>query len=60
MLSGKEDIVRAITEALALEKGTREFYHFAASKVNNKSAKDIFSVLSEFGLNSAGVLKNFT
>ena len=47
MLTGKEDIVRAITEALALEKGTREFYHFASSKVNNKSAKDIFSVLRD-------------
>lgn len=47
MLTGKEDIVRAITEALALEKGTREFYQFAASKVKDKSAKDIFSVLRD-------------
>ena len=47
MLTGKEDIVRAITEALALEKGTREFYQFAATKVSNKSARDIFSVLRD-------------
>lgn len=47
MLTGKEDIIRAITEALALEKGTKEFYAYAASKAKEGQVKDTFIALKD-------------
>ena len=46
MMTGKEDIIRAITEALALEKGTREFYRHASAQAKG-DAREIFAVLRD-------------
>lgn len=47
MLTGREDIIRAITKALAHEKGTKEFYSYAASKAKEAQVKDTFIALCD-------------
>lgn len=47
MLTGKEDAIRAITKALGLEKGTKVFYEFAASKAKEGPVKETFLALRD-------------
>jgi rubrerythrin len=46
-MSGREEIVKAITEAYAMEKGTKEFYAYAASKSRGNTAGEIFGALRD-------------
>lgn len=49
MLTGKEDIIRAITEALSLEKGTRDFYAYIAAKTGGQVG-EAFNALRDMEL----------
>lgn len=46
-MSGREEIIVAITEAYAMEKGTKEFYAYAASKSRGNTAGEIFGALRD-------------
>lgn len=46
MVSGKEDLLRALIEAYLMEKGTHEFYATASSKAVNAEARKTFDDLS--------------
>jgi rubrerythrin len=46
MVSGKEDLLAALIEAYLMEKGTNEFYVFAAGKAVNEDARKAFQDLS--------------
>jgi rubrerythrin len=48
MMTGKEDLLRALIEAYLMEKGTHIFYSGAAEKAANPDAKKMFSELSEW------------
>ena len=48
MMTGKEDLLRALIEAYLMEKGTHIFYSGAAEKAANPDAKKIFAELSEW------------
>ncbi len=48
MITGKEDLIGAMLEAYSMEKGTKDFYAFAANHVSSDSAREIFSKLSEW------------
>lgn len=48
MISGKENLTGAIVEALAMEKGTREFYAYASERSAEASAKDMFTRLRDW------------
>lgn len=48
MISGKESLTGAILEALAMEKGTREFYAFASEKAKEPTARDMFVRLRDW------------
>lgn len=48
MLSGKEDLLRALIEAFLMEKGTKEFYSQASDKTGNLEVKNAFSELSRW------------
>jgi rubrerythrin len=46
MITGKEDLLRALIEAYLMEKGTRVFYVSAAEKAANPEARKMFQELS--------------
>lgn len=46
MVTGKEDLLQAIIEAYLVEKGTMEFYSYAADVALNPEAKKMFGELS--------------
>jgi len=46
MVTGKEDLLRALVEAFLMEKGTREFYSMAATKAISQEARETFRDLS--------------
>lgn len=46
MITGKEDLLRALIEAYLMEKGTHIFYSGAAEKAANPDAKKMFAELS--------------
>ena len=46
MMTGKEDLLRALIEAYLMEKGTHIFYSGAAGKAVNPDAKKTFAELS--------------
>jgi len=48
MMTGKEDLLRALIEAYLMEKGTRVFYSGAAAKAVNAEAKKMFTELSDW------------
>jgi len=48
MLTGKEDILRALIEAYLMEKGTKEFYEEASRKVRQEVAREAFGELSHW------------
>ena len=48
MMTGKEDLLRALIEAYLMEKGTRIFYSSAAAKAANPVARKMFSELSDW------------
>lgn len=48
MVTGKEDLLRALIEAYLMEKGTRIFYSSAAAKAVNPKAGKMFLELSEW------------
>lgn len=48
MLTGKEDLLRALIEAFLMEKGTKEFYSQASDKAVNSKVKNAFSELSRW------------
>lgn len=48
MITGKEDLQEALSEAFALEKGTKEFYEFAASKALTDGVKGLFQRLRDW------------
>ena len=48
MMTGKEDLLRALIEAYLMEKGTHIFYSGAAEKAANPDAKKMFAELSEW------------
>lgn len=48
MIAGKEDLLEALTDALSMEKGTRRFYEFAASKAISEEAWDVFRRLCDW------------
>jgi len=48
MMTGKEDLLRALIEAYLKEKGTRIFYSSAAAKASNPGARKMFAELSDW------------
>ncbi|MCC6347451.1 MAG: ferritin family protein [Nitrospirales bacterium] len=46
MVTGREDLLQALIEAFLMEKGTREFYLYAAKKATGQAAREMFSELS--------------
>ena len=48
MITGKEDLLRALIEAYLMEKGTQQFYSDAAMKAVKPGAKKTFSELSNW------------
>jgi len=48
MISGKESLTGAIVEALAMEKGTREFYAYASDQAKETTARDMFVRLRDW------------
>ena len=46
MITGKEDLLRALIEAFLMEKGTNLFYDHAASKAENPEARKTFQALT--------------
>jgi len=48
MITGKEDLLRALIEAYLMEKGTRIFYSAAAGKAAGAEARKMFAELSEW------------
>ena len=48
MITGKEDLLRALIEAYLMEKGTRIFYSGAAEKAADPDARKMFTELSEW------------
>ncbi|MBI5212651.1 MAG: hypothetical protein HY957_04680, partial [Nitrospirae bacterium] len=46
MVTGKEDLLQALIEAYLVEKGTMEFYSYAADVALNPEAKKMFGELS--------------
>ncbi len=48
MITGKEDLLRALIEAYLMEKGTRIFYSHAAAKAAKAESKKMFTELSEW------------
>lgn len=48
MISGKESLTGAIVEALAMEKGTREFYAYASDQAKEPTARDMFVRLRDW------------
>ncbi len=46
MITGKEDLLKALIEAYLMEKSTNEFYTHASEKAADVSAKKIFNDLS--------------
>ena len=48
MMTGKEDLLRALIEAYLMEKGTRIFYSGAAEKAANSEAIKMFAELSDW------------
>jgi rubrerythrin len=48
MMTGKEDLLRALIEAYLMEKGTHTFYSGASEKAANPQAKKMFTELSDW------------
>lgn len=48
MMTGKEDLLRALIEAYLMEKGTHMFYSGAAAKAAEPGAKKMFAELSDW------------
>ena len=48
MVTGKEDLLQSLMEALLMEKGTHDFYSEASQKAIDPVAKQTFSELSEW------------
>jgi len=48
MVTGKEDLLQALSEAFLMEKGTNEFYSQASEKAVNHEAKTTFKELSQW------------
>ena len=48
MMTGKEDLLRALIESYLMEKGTHTFYSEAAAKAAKTEAKQIFTELSDW------------
>ncbi|MEJ2684818.1 MAG: ferritin family protein [Candidatus Sulfobium sp.] len=48
MVTGKEDLLQSLMEALLMEKGTHDFYSEAARKAMDPVAKQTFRDLSEW------------
>ncbi|MEJ2697211.1 MAG: ferritin family protein [Candidatus Sulfobium sp.] len=48
MVTGKEDLLQSLMEALLMEKGTHDFYSEAAEKAMDPVARQTFSDLSEW------------
>ncbi len=48
MVTGKEDLLMALSEAFLMEKGTKIFYSDAAEKSVNAEARNTFKFLSEW------------
>ncbi len=45
MLTGKESLLEAFSEALSMEKGTREFYDYASHRAISGRTREIFEKL---------------
>ena len=48
MLTGKEDLIQSLIEAYLMEKGTMDFYSYAAAKALNHDARKMFGELSQW------------
>jgi rubrerythrin len=48
MLTGKEDLLRAIVEAYLMEKGTREFYREASDQSKHTEARSTYRELANW------------
>ncbi len=48
MITGKEDLMEAIAEAFAMEKGTKEFYDYAAERALSDTARRMFASLRDW------------
>ena len=48
MMTGKEDLLRALIEAYLMEKGTHIFYSNAAARASKAAAKKMFAELSDW------------
>ena len=48
MLTGKEDLRKAIVEAFAMEKGLRDFYDYAKDRSETAEVQDLFGRLREW------------
>jgi len=48
MLTGKEDLIQSLIEAYLMEKGTEDFYAYAAQKAMNSEARKMFKELSQW------------
>ncbi len=48
MITGREDLLTALSEAFLMEKGTKIFYEEAAEKAVNADARNTFKHLSEW------------
>jgi rubrerythrin len=48
MITGKESLTGALVEALTMEKGTKEFYEYAAKKAKEQSFRNMFVRLRDW------------
>ena len=48
MLTGKEDLMKAIVEAYAMEKGLRDFYNYAKDRSETEAVQNMFGRLREW------------
>ncbi|NOY64505.1 MAG: ferritin family protein [Nitrospirae bacterium] len=48
MLTGKESLLEALSEALSMEKGTREFYDYASQKAIYDKTRETFEKLRDW------------
>ena len=48
MITGKDDLLMALSEAFLMEKSTKIFYSDAAEKAINAEARSTFKYLSEW------------
>jgi len=48
MLTGKESLLEALSEAISMEKGTKEFYDYASQKAISDRTREIFEKLRDW------------